>query len=411
MVSKSRDIGGIPGWLILMGLLTMTVPLGIDVYLPAFPDIAQQYQVPISAVEQTMPVFLVGLALGQLFYGPISDRYGRRMPLFVGLGLFTLGAFLCAFAPALEWLVAGRVVQALGCAGCMVIPRAVIRDHYEPQAAARAMSMLLLISSAAPLLAPSLGGQILRFFAWPAVFQFQGLFGLALLGLMSRQLQESLPVEGRQPAGVWRSLKVYGLLLRDSQFITMSLCGGLAMSGLFAYLTGSPRVFIEVFGLSPQWYGPIFGLNAVIMVIASQTNSRLLRRRTPSFLLQRALWVWVVLAVGVLVLAAMGQLGFPVVLSTVFMLMAGLGFISPNGTALALAFQGQRLGSASALMGALQFIGGTLGGLAVSLWATETALNLVVIMGVCMLLSCAVGHWGLHATRRVAAERGESGRL
>lgn len=410
-MTKSRDINGMPGWLILMGLLTMTVPLGIDVYLPAFPDIAQQYQVPTSAVEQTLPVFLIGLALGQLLYGPVSDRYGRRIPLFVGLGLFTLGAFLCAFAPTLELLVAGRVVQSLGCAGCMVVPRAVIRDHYEPQAAARAMSMLLLITSAAPLLAPSLGGQILLFFHWPAVFHAQGLFGLVLLVIIGRQLQESLPTEARRPLGLMRSLRTYGELLRDRQFMTMSLCGGIAMSGLFAYLTGSPRVFIEVFGLSPQWYGPIFGVNSIIMVIASQTNSRLLRRHPPSYLLQHALWIWVALGVGLLLLAAAGYLGFAMVMTTVVVLMAGLGIITPNGSALSLAFQGERLGSAAALMGALQFLGGTLGGMAVSLWTTQSAANLVVVMVVCMLLSSAVGQWGLRVTRRLASQRGEAGSL
>lgn len=405
-MAKTTEVNGIPGWLILMGLLTMTVPLGIDVYLPAFPDIARQYQVAIAEVEGTMPVFLIGLALGQLFYGPISDRYGRRPPLYLGVVLFTLGALVSALAASLEALMVGRIVQALGCAACMVVPRAVIRDHYNTQAAARAMSLLLLITGAAPLLAPSLGGQILRFAAWPAVFYVQAVFGVVLLVVMLRTLTESLPVEARRPLGLMTSLRTYGALLRHRQFMAMSCTGGLAMGGLFAYLTGSPRVFIDVFGLSAQWYGPIFGLNAVIMIIASQCNSRLLRRRQPASLLRVTLWLWLVLATLILALAVVGYLSFAVLIFAIVVFMAGLGVISPNGTALALAFQGERLGSASALMGAIQFLGGTLGGLAISAWRTEGALNLVAVMALSMLAACLAGRYGLILTQRVSAARG-----
>ncbi len=404
-MDKQTEIRGIPGWLVLMGLLTMCVPLGIDLYLPAFPDIARDYATNTQSIERTMPVFLLGMALGQLLYGPFSDRFGRRLPLYVGVVLFTAGSLVCALAPSLPAFMVGRAIQALGCGACMVVPRAVIRDHYQTQAAARAMSMLLLVTAAAPLIAPSLGGQILRFADWPAVFYLQAVFGLALLAAMPFHLRESLPMADRQALSVWAAVKTYGSLLAHRQFLAMSLAGGLAMGALFAYLTGSPRVFIEVYGLSPQWYGPLFGLNAVVMVITSQLNARLLRRRHPSALLQRLLWVWP--WAGLLTVLITATLGLPfwLLLVMIAVFMAGLGMINPNSAALALAWQGRRLGSASAMMGALQFLGGTLGGLAVSIWRTDDALNLIVVMAACMLGSCIVGLWGLRLSRRLAAQQ------
>lgn len=385
-----------------MGLLTMSVPLGIDMYLPAFPDIAASYGTDVSAIERTLPVFLFGMALGQLVFGPFSDRYGRRLPLYLGVILFIIGSLGSGLADNLNQLMFWRGVQALGCSACMVVPRAVIRDHYQTQAAARAMSLLVLITGAAPLLAPSLGGQVLLFAEWPMVFYLQVLFGIGLLIAMMKVLRESLPREARRATGVLASLRTYGLLLRHRQFMAMSLAGGLAMGGLFAYLTGSPRVFIEVYGLSPQWYGPLFAFNAVVMIIASQINSRLLRHHHPLVLLRRLFLVWPVLGLIILTLAAAGMITFGVLIASLVIFMFGLGIVSPNGTAMALAFQGERLGSASALMGALQFLAGTLGGFAVSAWRAESAVNLVAVMMICMIAACALGWQGLRLSESEA---------
>lgn len=398
-MGKATEVRGMPGWLILMGLLTMSVPLGIDMYLPAFPDIAASYGTDVSAVERTLPVFLFGMALGQLLFGPFSDRYGRRLPLYLGVILFILGSLGSGLADSLNQLMLWRGVQALGCSACMVVPRAVIRDHYQTQAAARAMSLLVLITGAAPLLAPSLGGQVLLVAEWPMVFYLQVVFGLALLAAMIKVLRESLPREARRATGVLASLRTYGILLRHRQFMAMSLAGGLAMGGLFAYLTGSPRVFIEVYGLSAQWYGPLFAFNAVVMIIASQINSRLLRRHHPLVLLRRLFQVWPVLGLIILALAAAGLLTFSVMLASLVIFMFGLGIINPNGTAMALAFQGERLGSASALMGALQFLAGTLGGFAVSAWHADSAVNLVAVMMICMIAACGLGWQGLRLSQ------------
>ncbi|MGE4336189.1 MAG: multidrug effflux MFS transporter [Pigmentiphaga sp.] len=401
-MGKATEVRGIPGWLVLMGLLTMSVPLGIDMYLPAFPDIAASYGTDVSAIERTLPVFLFGMALGQLVFGPFSDRYGRRLPLYLGVILFIIGSLGSGLADNLNQLMFWRGVQALGCSACMVVPRAVIRDHYQTQAAARAMSLLVLITGAAPLLAPSLGGQVLLFAEWPMVFYLQVLFGIGLLIAMMKVLRESLPREARRATGVLASLRTYGLLLRHRQFMAMSLAGGLAMGGLFAYLTGSPRVFIEVYGLSPQWYGPLFAFNAVVMIIASQINSRLLRHHHPLVLLRRLFLVWPVLGLIILTLAAAGMITFGVLIASLVIFMFGLGIVSPNGTAMALAFQGERLGSASALMGALQFLAGTLGGFAVSAWRAESAVNLVAVMMICMIAACALGWQGLRLSESEA---------
>lgn len=388
-----------------MGLLTMSVPLGIDLYLPAFPDIAHDYHTTTQAIERTLPVFLLGMALGQLLYGPVSDRFGRRPPLYVGVILFIIGSGVCALAPTLTTFMVGRAIQALGCGACMVVPRAVIRDHYQTQAAARAMSLLLLLTAAAPLLAPSVGGQILRFAEWPTIFHAQVLYGLVLLAAMQFFLRESLPSTNRQPLSVWSALKTYGSLLNHRQFLAMSMSGGLAMGGLFAYLTGSPRVFIEVYGISPQWYGPLFGINAIVMVITSQLNARLLRRRHPSLLLQRLLWVWPWAGLITVLIGLAFPLPFWLVVLKIALFMAGLGMVNPNSAALALAWQGRRLGSASAMMGAFQFLGGTLGGLVVSVWHTEGPLNLVVVMAGCMTGACVIGLWGLHLSHQLATQK------
>lgn len=398
---------GIPAWLVLMGLLTMTAPLAIDMYLPAFADMAVALSADGGAVERTLAIYLIGMALGQLAYGPISDRFGRKPPLYFGLAVFTLASAGCALAPSIDQLIFWRAVQALGGSACMVVPRAVIRDHYNTQGAARAMSLLLLITGAAPLLAPTLGAQVLIFASWRAIFWFLAAVGAALLVGLHWGMQETLD-RTQAPSLSLRSLaQTYGQLLTHRQFITMATAGGLGTGGLFAYLTGSPRVLLEVYGVSPPSYALLFALNALALIVGAQINARLLRKHQPGFILRHALIAWVLISGATILATAFDRLALWGLMASLMGYMACQGFIGSNASALALMRQGRRLGAASALLGTLQFMLGAIAGLLVSLWRTDNALNLVVVMGLCSALALVLGRRGLQLSA-ASAEKGEA---
>lgn len=391
---------GIPGWLLLMGLLTMTAPLAIDMYLPAFSDMAVALKAEGGEVERTLSIYLVGMALGQLAYGPLSDRYGRKPPLYIGLALFTAASVGCALAPDISQLTFWRAVQALGGSACMVVPRAVIRDHYNTQGAARAMSLLLLITGAAPLLAPTLGAQILIFASWRVIFGLLAAVGAVLLVCMHFGMKETLDRHAAPRISPGSLVTTYLDLMRHRQFMTMAAVSGLGTAGLFAYLTGSPRVFIELYGLSPQWYGAFFAMNALALIIAAQFNARLLRRRQPAAVLRPVLVVWPAISLVTVVLVMLSLLPLWTLVLSLMGYMACQGFIGSNATALALMRQGRRLGAASALSGTMQFLFGAVSGLLVSLWRTDDAMNLAAVMALCSVLALLAGRKGLALTAK-----------
>lgn len=388
-----------PGWLILMGLLTMTAPLAIDMYLPAFPAIEASLAAHDGAVERTLAVYLIGVAFGQLVYGPFSDRFGRKPPLYVGITLFCVACVGCAMSQNIETLTAWRIVQALGGSACMVVPRAVIRDHYGTQGAARAMSLMMLIIGVAPMLAPVAGAQLLKVAEWRLIFWAQAALSFGLLLAMHFSMAESLV---RDPAHTmsWRTIsRTYRSLLGHRQFMYMALSGGFGMSGLFAYITGSPYVLIQVYGVSPQTYSLLFALNAVSMIVASQINGRLLVRQYPTELMGKALIVLPAVTLSSLVLALSDMLPLPALILCLMGVMACQGFIGPNSGALALAQQGGRLGAASALLGTLQFLCATVIGFGVSMVRTEDASGLVMILSLCGILACFFGRMGIALTK------------
>lgn len=389
---------GLPAWLVLMGILTMTGPLAIDMYLPAFPTMAGELGVGSGQVERTMAVYLVGVAIGQLIYGPLTDAYGRKPPLYGGLILFAGASLGCAMATSIESLTWWRLVQALGGSACMVVPRAVIRDNYGTQAAARALSMLMLIVGVAPIAAPVIGGQVLHYAGWRPIFWLLGLFGLALMAAMHFSMRETLKPELATRLSLYNMVRTYVVLLRHRQFVTLSLAGGLSMGGLFAYIIASPRILIDVYGTSPRLYGLLFALNALGMIAASQVNARLLKKHYPVAVLRPVLWVQPVVAATGLALVSAGWMPLPLLLACLMGFTACQGFIGPNSAALALTEQVGRLGAASALMGTLQFVCATLIGLAVSVWQSEDATSLMGIMLVAGVLANICGRAGLRRT-------------
>jgi DHA1 family bicyclomycin/chloramphenicol resistance-like MFS transporter len=345
---------------LILGALTALGPLGVDMYLPAFPAMARDLGADAAAVQRTLASFLLGMALGQLVFGPLSDRLGRRLPMFAGLALFGLASIGCALAESAEALAWLRFAQAVGgCAG-VVIARAVVRDLCDERGAVRMMAMLMLVMGAAPILAPMLGGFVLSFAGWRGIFWILAGYALLALGLLARFLPESLPPDRRRRDGPAAILGVYLSILRDRRFLAHALAGSVPMTGLFAYLIGSPLVLMERHGLAPVAYGLVFGANAFGLILASQVVARLVRRRPPAKLLVGALCCCA--AAGLAVPLALSTGALAPLLAALFAYMTTMGAVLPLASALAMAPLGRVAGSGSALIGTLQFGGGSLVG-------------------------------------------------
>lgn len=384
-----------PRWLILLGLLTAIGPLAIDMYLPAFSAIAMGLQTEPGLVERTLASYLLGLALAQLFYGPVADRFGRKPPLILGLVIFTLASFMCAQSDSIEHLSFWRIVQAFGGAAGMAIPRAVIRDRLNTRESARAMSLLMLIMGVMPILAPLIGAQVLLFSDWRGIFSVMVFTGGALLLATVLSLQESMPKEKALPLKPSHIANNYLSLLQHRSFMCFSLAGGIASAGMFAYIAGSPRVFIHLFEINPQHFGFYFGANAAALIFTSQVSAYLLKYYAPEKLLRVAQNVQIIFVLAGVLLTLSGALTLTTLMIVLLGFMACQGFINPNAAALALSAQGKRLGTASALMGTLQMLAGALAGLAVSSWHSNSALPLTTVLAVCVSLSWFFGRKAL----------------
>lgn len=284
----------------------------------------------------------------------MADRFGRRIPLLVGVGLFTLASLACAYAPNLEWLIGARFVQALGgCAG-MVISRAVVSDKCDAVGSAKVFSQLMLVMGLAPILAPMLGGLLVNLYGWQSIFIMLTLFS-AMAGLaVALGLPESLPAQvPRQPLS--GALRQYGRLLADRVFLGHALTGGIAIAGMFAYIAGSPFVFIKLYGVPAEHFGWFFGINAGGFILVAQINARLLAKRGPAFLLARTVWLYLLGGLALLAVSSLHPAQLWPLLVPLFICIASLGCIIPNASACAMNGQGARAGSASAMLGCLQF--------------------------------------------------------
>lgn len=351
-------------------------------YLPALPTLQAYFAADAASVQLTLSTYFIGLAIGQVFYGPVSDRIGRLVPLYFGLAVFTFASAACVFAPTVETLTIVRLLQALGgCAG-IVITRAIVRDRFEPQEMAQALSTLVLIMGVAPILAPILGAQLLTYFGWQSIFAFLSLFGLVCIALIRRNLTESW-VQPEQPLLARDVLGTYGRLLGHRRFMGFALAGSTAQAGMFAYIAASSFIFIEVYGVTPSHFGWLFGLNAAGLITCSQINNRLLRHYRSERVLRGALTANALCGAAMLVLVATGTGGIWGAALPLFGAISSLGFSFPNSTAAAMAPFGDRAGMAAALLGTLQFTIAALVSSAVGYLHDGTALPLAAVIFAC----------------------------
>lgn len=385
----------VPRWLLLMGALSALGPLAIDFYLPAFPSIVAGLHATQGEVERTLASYLFGLSLAQMAYGPLADRFGRKAPLIGGLAIFTISSIGCTLTGDITHLTLWRVAQAFGGAAGMVIPKAVIRDNFDTRDASKALSLLILIMGVTPILGPVLGGQILLVTGWRGVFGLMAAGGGVLLLMAVFTMRETLPPEKVIALRVPIIAKNYWGLLRDRQFMCFSMAGAFGSAGMFTYISGTPRVLMGIYGVSPQHFGYMFALGAISLIGASQVSARMLDRYSPEKLLKVAQVSIVLTTIAGLVLTMLNVLTLALLMICLMGFMASQGFVSPNAAALALARQGMRLGVASALMGTLQMLCGALAGLAISDWQSTTALPLTGILAVCALMSWLFGRIAL----------------
>ncbi|MGW4499060.1 multidrug effflux MFS transporter [Micromonospora sp. NPDC004336] len=366
---------------LVLGSLIAVGPLTIDMYLPALPSIVADFHTTSAAVQLTLTGTLAGLALGQLLIGPLSDAVGRRTPLIAGVALHVVASVLCAVAPNIAVLGALRVVQGLGVAAASVVATAVVRDLFSGAAFATLLSRLLLVMGAAPILAPTLGGALLRWTDWRGVFVALAVLGALLIVVAALGLRETLPPQRRRSGGVVATLVVYGTLLRDRTFVGLVLVAGLAMAALFAYVAGSSFVLQDQYGLDEQQFGLAFGAGAVGLIAATQFNVRLLRRYSPQRILVAALGVGTVAGLALLAFAATGLGGLPGLLASLWVVLAAAGLAMPNAPALALSRHGEAAGTASALLGAVQFGVGALAAPLVGVLGTGAVAMALVVAG------------------------------
>jgi len=355
MTETSKPVRTPWGLVVLLGSLTAMGPLAIDMYLPSLPSIGADLHASAGETQATVSAFLLGMGVGQFFYGPASDRLGRRLPILFGTTVYIAASIACALAVSPEMLIGGRFVQALGACAGGVVSRAVVRDQFTHAETARMLSLLMLIMGMAPILAPMLGGALLALGSWRWNFWVMAAFGVAVGLAAIFRLKESRSEETTAHAATESPLQAYLALLREPQLVGYALAGALNGATLFTYIASSAELLIKTYGIAPTAFGAVFGLNAVGIIGANQVNRFLLRRWTPERVLSRASLVSVGFA-ALLAVAAVTGLGERwTVLPLLFFVLSSMGFMQGNTMAGALNVDPRRAGSISALLGGVSF--------------------------------------------------------
>jgi MFS transporter, DHA1 family, multidrug resistance protein len=376
---------------LILGGLNAFGPLSVDMYLPALPTISHELGATMSQAQITLSACILGLSLGQVIAGPISDALGRRRPLLIGIAAYVLASLLCIVAPSVAALTILRFVQGVAGAAGIAIALATASDLYSGVVLARCFALLMTVQGIAPIVAPVIGSQLLTFTSWRGLFVTLALIGVALLLAAAFGLGETLPTSRRQRGGISASLRAFRDLLTDRRFVGYAASSGLAFAAGIVYISVSPFILQNIYGVSPQLLGILFGINALGLVIMSQVSARLVGRVSSQTLL-----AWGVAAIAIagttLLVVALGGIGLVGVLPSFFVLVASLGLIAPNATALALT-NTRTAGSASALLGVLQLSIGAVVAPLVGIGGTTTAVPMaafIAAFGIATLVTFVV---------------------
>jgi MFS transporter, DHA1 family, multidrug resistance protein len=375
-------------------------------YLPSLPLLEKLFHATTAEVQRTLATFLLGFALGQLLYGPLADRFGRKPPLYLSLTLFVAASLACGSTNSVAWLTFFRLLQALGACGGQVMARAMVRDLFPPTETRRVFSMLMLVNGVAPIAAPLLGGYLLLWFGWRAIFWTLALLGTACLTGIHLRLPETMHPDAAQPMHAGRIFSSYAQLARDRSFLGAALVCGTASAGMFGYIASAPFVFIQIYGVSPQHFGWLFGFVAVGLIGASQINGRLLHGVPVVRVLRVANAVQFVaggLLLAVVLAAARGFGGSLLELYVpLYVYVACIGFVFPSGAALAMAGHGRIAGFASALLGTVQFGIAAVSTILLGTIDSSSALPMAIVIAVCGTCSMLVNIALLRGRHNVA---------
>lgn len=361
-----------------LGVMSAFGPFAIDMYLPAFPTIANNIGATTGMVQITLAIFLLGLAVGQVFWGTLCDYTGRRAPLLSGCLLFSCTAMLCATAHSIQMLIAARFFMGLGGSAGVVVSRAIVRDLFDEKEAAGFYSLMMIIGGIGPIIAPFLGSLLLTHFDWRAIFWTITVFGGFCTVAVLRNVPETLAREKRAQGQVIKVFRGYGRILANRRFLGPALAIGCASGILFTYISNSSFIFIELFGVPVTFFGFLFATNSIGLYIGGQSNRLLLRRFTSGQLLRKGMWINVCAALLLVACASTGFGGFPLLFGVLFLCLGTLGLIFPNATAMAMQPFAAEAGSASALLGIFQFILGAAGGMLVGIFHNGTALPMAI---------------------------------
>jgi DHA1 family bicyclomycin/chloramphenicol resistance-like MFS transporter len=380
--------------ILILGLLTALGPLSIDMYLPAFPDIALSLHTSVAQVMLSLSSFFIGISAGQLVYGPLLERFGRKKPLYVGLCIYLVASIGCASAASVESLIVFRLLQALGSCAGLVVARAMVRDLFEVKENAKIFSALMLVVAVSPIIAPTLGGYITAVFGWRMVFAVLIAIDIAIFAGVYFLLPESKKPDPNFSLKAGAIFRNYASIIKYPQFYTYALTGAIAYGGLCAYISGSPNVFMELFRVNEQQYGWIFALVATGIISASQFNNLALKKSSSAQIIKVALGCQMIIGMLFAILTLSGHIELYSSILLIFLFLCCQGFIFPNSAALSLAPFAHNAGSASALMGAIQMSFGAVASMLVSFLQNHTALPMAGVMAGCSALAFALYTYG-----------------
>lgn len=374
-------------WLALMlGSFAAIGPLSLDMYLPGLPTLANDLKSTTSLAQLSLTACLLGLALGQVYLGPLSDAKGRRIPLIISLSVYSVSSLLCAFAPSIEMLLLLRFIQGTAGAGGIVISRAIVRDLFSGTDLTKFFSMLMLVNGAAPILAPVFGGQLLQFTSWRGVFVVICALSVLMVAAAFWGIQETLPKELRSVGGVSNTIRTFGDLLKNRVFMGYAFSQGFVTAAMFAYISGSPFVLQNIYDISPQTFSMIFAMNGMGIIIASQVTGRLAGKIKEERLLQIGLCLALFGGICLLISIILG-VGIAGILIALFLSVSSVGIVGTTSFALAMQDQKKTAGSASALIGLLPFVLGSLMAPLVGIGGDDSPLPMAIVMVSCHVIA------------------------